>query len=255
MVNVECKCNKEEKPNPSNYPRIENPAPDLSPNDGRLVIVNSEIMCGVMDKATVGGKKKSIFGVIMRDYGPHQAAAAMNRLAKVCARWLGSYRTSLMGPRFLIYRTASIGFSLGINDVIPGPILSGKKESLVQRAYSNCLDLITLAKKGRLENKPGCDQEQTLEAMISSVLSQVRDKVGKHDPYLSNKTVLISLGEICMRELSRHNAPLIMATCGSKGWPVLKIHLRARELDLFPRFCHQRVPDGRVCWTTNYCGS
>ncbi|KAF9651025.1 beta and beta-prime subunits of DNA dependent RNA-polymerase [Thelephora ganbajun] len=184
MVNVECKCNKEEKPNPANYPRIENLAPDLSPNDGRLVIVNSEIMCGVMDKATVGGKKKSIFGVIMRDYGPHQAAAAMNRLAKVCARWL-----------------ANIGFSLGINDVIPGPILSEKKESLVQKAYSDCLDLITLAKKGKLENKPGCNQEQTLEAMISSVLSQVRDKVG----------------EICMRELSRHNAPLIMATCGSKG--------------------------------------
>jgi DNA-directed RNA polymerase III subunit RPC1 len=89
LVNVECKCNKEEKPNPAHYPRIANPAPDLSPNDGRLVIVNSEIMCGVMDKATVGGKKKSIFGVIMRDYGPHEAAAAMNRLAKLCARWLG----------------------------------------------------------------------------------------------------------------------------------------------------------------------
>jgi len=97
MVNVECKCNKEEKPNPANYPRIENVAPDLSPNDGRLVVVNSEIMCGVMDKATVGGKKKSIFGVIMRDYGPHQAAAAMNRLAKVCARWLGLFQNLVRG--------------------------------------------------------------------------------------------------------------------------------------------------------------
>lgn len=91
LVNVECKCNKEEKPNPANYPWIANPAPDLSPNDGRLVIVNSEIMCGSVDKAIVGGKKKSIFGVIMRDYGPHEAAAAMNRLAKLCARWLGAF--------------------------------------------------------------------------------------------------------------------------------------------------------------------
>lgn len=81
----------------------------------------------------------------------------------------------------LTCEAANIGFSLGINDVIPGPILSEKKESLVQKAYSDCLDLITLAKKGKLENKPGCDQEQTLEAMISSVLSQVRDKVGKHN--------------------------------------------------------------------------
>ncbi|KAH9049136.1 beta and beta-prime subunits of DNA dependent RNA-polymerase [Lactarius hengduanensis] len=185
LVNVESKCNKEEKPDRSHFPPYMDPAPDLSPNDGWLVIVNSEIMCGVMDKATVGGgKKKSVFGIIMRDYGPHEAASAMNRLAKLCARWL-----------------ANFGFSLGINDVIPGPILSGKKDTLVEAAYAKCQDLIALAKKGQLENKPGCDQEQTLEALISSELSKVRDEVG----------------EICMKELSRHNAPLIMATCGSKG--------------------------------------
>lgn len=185
FVNVESKCNKEEKPDRSHYPPYMDPVPDLSPNDGWLVIVNSEIMCGVMDKATVGaGKKKSVFGIIMRDYGPHEAASAMNRLAKLCARWL-----------------ANFGFSLGINDVIPGPILSGKKDTLVEAAYAKCQDLIALAKKGKLENKPGCDQEQTLEALISSELSKVRDEVG----------------EICMKELSRHNAPLIMATCGSKG--------------------------------------
>jgi DNA-directed RNA polymerase III subunit RPC1 len=96
---------------------------------------------------------------------------------------------------------ANFGFSLGINDVIPGPKLTEKKDSLIEKAYADCLDLIVQAKKGKLENKPGCDQEQTLEAMISSVLSKVREAVGN----------------ICMQELSRHNAPLIMATCGSKG--------------------------------------
>jgi DNA-directed RNA polymerase III subunit RPC1 len=91
QVNVESRCNKPEMPDPRHYPARMTPAPDLSPNDGWLVVVNSEIMCGVMDKATVGsGKKKSIFGVIMRDYGAHEAAAAMNRLAKLCARWLGA---------------------------------------------------------------------------------------------------------------------------------------------------------------------
>ncbi|KAJ7638316.1 hypothetical protein FB45DRAFT_902502 [Roridomyces roridus] len=181
-VNVESKCHKWEEAKPANYPAIANLANDLSPNDGWLVIVNSEIMCGVMDKATVGsGKKKSIFGVIMRDYGPHEAAAAMNRLAKLCARYLGMF--------------------LGINDVIPGPELSQKKDTLVEKAYADCQDAIQLAKKGKLENKPGCNQEQTLEAHISRLLSDVREKVG----------------QICMKELSRQNAPLIMATCGSKG--------------------------------------
>jgi DNA-directed RNA polymerase III subunit RPC1 len=90
FVNVEAKCNKFVKPEKDHYPKGMDPQPDMSPNDGWLVIVNSEIMCGTFDKATVGGgKKQSVFGVIMRDYGPHEAAAAMNRLAKLCSRWLG----------------------------------------------------------------------------------------------------------------------------------------------------------------------
>ncbi|KAF8516682.1 hypothetical protein JB92DRAFT_2909925 [Gautieria morchelliformis] len=185
FVNVEAKCNKYIKPETEHYPQGMDPQPDMSPNDGWLVIVNSEIMCGTFDKATVGGgKKQSVFGVIMRDYGPNEAAAAMNRLAKLCARWLANY-----------------GFSLGINDVIPGPVLASSKDQKVEKAYADCLELISKAKLGKLENKAGCNQEQTLEAMISGVLSKVRGDVG----------------ETCMKELSRHNAPLIMATCGSKG--------------------------------------
>jgi hypothetical protein len=61
--------------------------------------------------------------------------------------------------------------------------------------------LIATAKKGKLENSAGCDQETTLEQLISGTLSKVRGAVG----------------DVCMQELSRHNAPLIMATCGSKG--------------------------------------
>ncbi|PWY98687.1 putative RPO31-DNA-directed RNA polymerase III, 160 kd subunit [Testicularia cyperi] len=178
LVNLEAQCRTFEKPK-NGHPR------DMSPNDGWLVIVNSEVMCGVFDKSTVGdGKKNSVFGVMLRDYGPDSAITAMNRLAKTCARWLTNQ-----------------GFSLGINDVMPGTNLRNTKDAKVEAAYAECLDLIEKAKHGKLENLPGCDQEQTLENMISGVLSGVRSDVG----------------EICMTELSRHNAPLIMAFCGSKG--------------------------------------
>lgn len=180
LVNLEAKCRTMVDPDPADrYP------PDMAPNDGFLVIQNSEIMCGVFDKNTVGdGKKKSVFGVMLRDYGPEVAAAAMNRLAKLAARWL-----------------ANQGFSLGINDVMPGAMLQANKESMVDTAYDKCDDLIDQAKKGKLQNAPGCDQETTLEQEISGTLSKVRGAVG----------------DVCMQELSRHNAPLIMATCGSKG--------------------------------------
>jgi DNA-directed RNA polymerase III subunit RPC1 len=179
LVNLEAKCKTMEKPSDPNFPL------DMSPNDGYLVIQNSEVMCGVFDKATVGdGKKNSVFGVILRDYGSDEAAKAMNRLAKLAARWL-----------------ANQGFSLGINDVIPGEILQGAKDGLVEEAYAECDHNIDLAKRGLLPNVPGCDQSATLEQKISGKLSGVRQAVG----------------DICLKELSRHNAPVIMATCGSKG--------------------------------------
>jgi DNA-directed RNA polymerase III subunit RPC1 len=179
-VNLEAKCRTLEAPaKGSGFPL------DMSPNDGYLVIRNSEIMCGVMDKATVGdGKKNSVFGVILRDYGSDEAAIAMNRLAKLCARWL-----------------ANVGFSLGINDVIPGPLLLAQKTELIQQSYDVCADLIDQAKRGVLKNAPGSDQAGTLEMKLSGELSGVR----------------AACGELCMAELSRHNAPATMATCGSKG--------------------------------------
>jgi hypothetical protein len=124
--------------------------------------------------------------------------------------------------------SANFGFSLGINDVIPGPILREKKESLVEAAYAECLQLIQKAKLGKLENKPGCNQEQTLESMIVAVLSKVRGDVGA----------------ICMEELSRHNAPLIMATCGSKGALIRARHLSGAN----PNYAQQVQPSTSHKW-------
>jgi DNA-directed RNA polymerase III subunit RPC1 len=160
-------------------------APDLNENDAYLVIRNSEVMCGVMDKATVGdGKKDSVFYVIMRDFGPDHAVQAMNRLSRLSARWL-----------------TNAGFSLGISDVTPGDELNRRKDELVQKAYAECDLIIKQFKDGKLERAPGMDEEQTMEGKIGGILSQVRQNAG----------------DICFDELSRWNAPLLMAKCGSKG--------------------------------------
>ncbi|KAH3683384.1 hypothetical protein WICPIJ_005642 [Wickerhamomyces pijperi] len=158
---------------------------EMSPNDGFVIIRGSQVLSGVMDKSTLGdGKKHSVFYTILRDYGPEAAATAMNRMAKLCARFLGNR-----------------GFSIGINDVTPGLELKSKKEEMVELAYAKCDELITLYNQGKLETQPGCNEEQTLEAKIGGLLSKVREEVG----------------EVCINELDSSNAPLIMATCGSKG--------------------------------------
>lgn len=177
MVNLDGACRQ--------YRNKPGEARDLNKDDGWLCIRNSEIMCGVMDKSTIGsGKKDSVFYVIMRDYGPDAAVQAMNRLARLSARWLTNQ-----------------GFSIGIGDVYPGEKLTNLKRILVERAYAECDAVIERFKGGKLEKAAGCDEEMTMENLISGILSKVRQQAGDH----------------CFAELSRWNSPMIMATCGSKG--------------------------------------
>ncbi len=177
QVNLDAACRE--------YRAVQGKPRDLDENDGWLCIRNSEVMCGVMDKSTIGaGKKDSVFYVVLRDFGPDAAVQAMNRLAKLSARWLTNQ-----------------GFSIGISDVFPGAKLVALKQKLVENAYAECDALITKYQKGNLEKAAGCDQEQTMENSISGILSKVRQQAG----------------DACISTLSKWNAPLIMATSGSKG--------------------------------------
>jgi len=58
-----------------------------------LVIRDSDIMCGTLDKGNIGsGSKATIFYAIMRDYGTQEAIDCMSRVAKLSARYLGSFQ-------------------------------------------------------------------------------------------------------------------------------------------------------------------
>jgi len=177
LVNMDGAC-KQYKPDPS-LP------PDLNEDDAWLVIRNSEVMCGVMDKNTMGdGKKDSVFYVILRDFGPDCLVQSMNRMAKLSARFL-----------------TNEGFSIGINDVWPSAELVKRKNALVEEAYAKCDLLIKDFKEGRLKPDAGCDESETLEHKMSGILSDVRQKGGA----------------LCLEELSMYNSPTTMAKCGSKG--------------------------------------
>ncbi|KAF2155004.1 beta and beta-prime subunits of DNA dependent RNA-polymerase [Myriangium duriaei CBS 260.36] len=178
LVNLEAKCKAYAAP-PKGV------APDMNENDAYLVIRNSIVMCGYMDKATVGdGKKDSVFYILMRDFGPEYAVAAMNRLAKLSSRWLTNQ-----------------GFSIGISDVYPSQALIQKKVNLVKAAEDQSTALIEKFDKGQLDRDAGCDLEMTLENRISGILNKVRQEAG----------------DACFAELSRRNTPVTMAKCGSKG--------------------------------------
>ena len=157
----------------------------MCPRDGYVCFQNSELICGQLGKATLGsGNKSGLFYVLNSEYGTEVTASAMNRVAKLSARWLGTR-----------------GFSIGIDDVTPGARLRGQKEKSVSKGYTDCDERIAAYQKGTLTLQPGCNADQTLEAEVLGILSNVRE----------------TAGNVCIQELPKHNAPLIMALCGSKG--------------------------------------
>ncbi|CAK7197483.1 DNA-directed RNA polymerase III subunit C1 (rpo31) [Sporothrix eucalyptigena] len=179
LVNLEAKC-KAFKPSSQTKE-----APEMGFDDNYIIIQNSKVLCGRMDKAIVGsGKKDSLFYVILRHHGPDKAVAAMNRLARLCARYIGTF-----------------GVSTGVVDVFPTATLQTKMALLINDANRACDDLITQFNDGKLAKAPGCDLDQTLENAISGVLSRVRS----------------SAGDLCLETLSKHNAPIAMASSGAKG--------------------------------------
>ena len=154
-------------------------------DDSFLCIRNSEIMCGRMDKSTVGaGKKDSVFYIMYRDFGPDASAIGMNRLSKLCARWLSNE-----------------GFSVGISDVTPPAMLQQEKDDRVLKAFTECTTFVQQSKAGQLKRLPGQDDAGTLETSQVTALSKVRTEVA----------------ESLVKQLSKRNSPMVMATSGSKG--------------------------------------
>ncbi|KAI3875305.1 hypothetical protein MKX03_000732 [Papaver bracteatum] len=167
----------------------------LCPNEGYVYFRNSELICGQVGKATLGnGNKDGLFSVLLRDYDAHAAAACMNRLAKLSARWIGNH-----------------GFSIGIDDVQPGESLCKEIQDRIQKEKQENNAIIQKYKDGQLQVQPGCDATQTLESELTYLLNGVREKTGKICMGTTEESKKV--------KLHWRNSPLIMSQCGSKGSP------------------------------------
>ena len=168
-----------------NVAKARPPPLHMCPDDGYVCFQESELLCGVMDKAWLGdGQKNGLFAILLRDHGAAAAARCMSRMAKHAARFL-----------------CDLGFSIGVGDVMPTADLERQKAALIREGTARCQHKIDDFERGTLEPSPGCSAEQTLESFINGELSNIRTEAG----------------EVCKTELHFLNPPLTMATCGSKG--------------------------------------
>jgi DNA-directed RNA polymerase beta' subunit len=159
----------------------------MDPNDGYIVIRNSEVMAGNITKDALGGSKKGMYYQIIRagNDGVLSAARFLSRVAKFTSRFVQSQ-----------------GFSIGIDDVTPSKELTLSKQKLIDNGYAQSLKFIEQYKQGKLQLRPGCNELETLEASLLGELSAIRSDAGQQ----------------CFDQLNiLYNTPLIMAVSGSKG--------------------------------------
>ena len=155
------------------------------PNDGYVLIKNSILLSGIIDKSTIGsGSKSGLIFALGKDFGSEEACKFLTRISKFSGRWICDY-----------------GLSLGLGDVIPREDLVKNKEKIIEKSFNESEKQINLYNIGKIQLKPGLNAEQSLESSLIKILSDIREIVGK---YLRNI-------------LPRSNTALKMAICGSKG--------------------------------------
>lgn len=147
--------------------------------------VIGELISGTLGKKTLGGDTKTgLYYVLIRDYGAEEAIRCMSRLAKLTSRFISDR-----------------GFSIGIDDVTPSKQILSLKNDLLNHALVKAQKFINSYTNSQIKLKPGCNALQSLESELNGLLSKVREKCG----------------DKAVETLHFRNAPLCMATCGSKG--------------------------------------
>ncbi|CDK25021.1 unnamed protein product [Kuraishia capsulata CBS 1993] len=156
----------------------------LSPKDSGMLIVNGEIMFGVVNKATVGATAGGLIHTVMREKGPQVCAQLFGNIQKVVNYWL-----------------LHNGFSIGIGDAIADRETMRVITETIGEAKEKVQNIILDAQRNLLEPEPGMTVRESFEQKVSKVLNEARDSAGKS-------------AELSLKD---SNNVKQMVTAGSKG--------------------------------------
>jgi DNA-directed RNA polymerase II subunit RPB1 len=154
------------------------------PKDNGMLIVDGEIMFGVVDKKTVGATGGGLIHTVMREKGPQVCAQLFSSIQKVVNYWLLHY-----------------GFSIGIGDTIADASTMRDVTTTITEAKNKVQEIILDAQQNKLEPEPGMTLRESFEHNVSRVLNQARDTAGR-------------LAEMNLKDLNNVKQ---MVVSGSKG--------------------------------------
>ena len=152
--------------------------------DAYVRIIDGELVCGVIDKESIGAFKGKILQRIIRQSGLDRGRQFVDDVTKLSIRGI-------------MYD----GFSFGIDDEDLSKIEYGQIDEVLNEAEDDVERRIRIYEEGQLEPMPGRTLEETLEMQIMQVLGKARDRTG----------------QIANRHLGLSNSAVVMAVSGARG--------------------------------------
>ena len=156
----------------------------LSPGDTKVLIENGELICGMLDKRTLGPSSGSLMHIVALELTHVEAGEFYGHIQTLINNWL------------LID-----GHTIGIGDTIADEQTYTEIRETIETAKNQVIEVIEKAHHDDLEATPGNTLRQTFENTVNQILNNARDKTGGS----------------AQRSLSEFNNFKAMVVSGAKG--------------------------------------
>eukprot|EP00516_Mucochytrium_quahogii_P003774 CAMPEP_0203749584 /NCGR_PEP_ID=MMETSP0098-20131031/4087_1 /ASSEMBLY_ACC=CAM_ASM_000208 /TAXON_ID=96639 /ORGANISM=" , Strain NY0313808BC1" /LENGTH=1760 /DNA_ID=CAMNT_0050638661 /DNA_START=192 /DNA_END=5474 /DNA_ORIENTATION=+ len=135
---------------------------DLNPEDASVLIMDGEIITGIIDKATLGAKQGGLIHICFNELGPEITRILMNQIQKISNHYILHH-----------------GFTVGVGDTIADDATLAKVRDVLETAKANVAELVKKGQRGTLEVQPGRTMQESFEDHVNICLNEARDNAGK----------------------------------------------------------------------------
>lgn len=157
---------------------------DISPGDTKVYISRGELICGIVDKKTVGSSANGLVHVTWKEFGPRITDKMISQI-------------QVLVNHYILQR----GQSIGIGDTIADDATMRNVIETIQGAKEEVKLLVRKAQEKELVLLPGKGMMESFETEVNKVLNGARDKSGAS----------------AQRSLLKSNNIKRMVSAGSKG--------------------------------------
>eukprot|EP00178_Gracilaria_changii_P002976 TRINITY_DN1436_c0_g1_i1.p1 TRINITY_DN1436_c0_g1~~TRINITY_DN1436_c0_g1_i1.p1 ORF type:complete len:1836 (-),score=205.39 TRINITY_DN1436_c0_g1_i1:2057-7564(-) len=134
---------------------------DISPGDTKVYISRGELICGIVDKSTVGTSANGLIHVTWKEFGPKVTDTMISQI-------------QVLVNHYVLHR----GQSIGIGDTIADEATMRNVIQTIQKAKDDVKDLVRKAQEKELTLLPGKGMMESFETEVNKVLNGARDKSG-----------------------------------------------------------------------------